>query len=91
MIKILNGSNKIKTTIPTMLGTGGTFIGTMDDVPEGVTYGKVSFVKMSEWNAKQNQLESGVNIKTINSQSILGSGDIVIVGGTGNSYFPGGW
>ena len=32
----------------------------------------------STWNAKQNALVSGTNIKTINSTSLLGSGDITI-------------
>ena len=33
------------------------------------------------WNAKQDALVSGTNIKTINSTSLLGSGNIVISGG----------
>ena len=37
------------------------------------------------WNAKQNTLVSGVNIKTINNQSLLGSGNITISGGGGGS------
>lgn len=36
----------------------------------------------SEINAKQNTLVSGTNIKTINNQSILGSGNITVEGGT---------
>jgi hypothetical protein len=32
----------------------------------------------STWNAKQDALVSGINIKTINSTSLLGSGDIAI-------------
>lgn len=40
---------------------------------------------------KQAVLVSGVNIKTINSNSILGSGDLTISGTGGNSYFPSGW
>ena len=35
-------------------------------------------------DAKQDTLVSGTNIKTINGQTILGSGDIVIQGGTGD-------
>ena len=35
-------------------------------------------------DAKQNTLVSGTNIKTINGQNILGSGDIEIQGGTGD-------
>lgn len=34
-------------------------------------------------NAKQNTLVSGTNIKTINNQSLLGSGNITISGGSG--------
>lgn len=34
---------------------------------------------------KQDQLKSGMNIKTINGESILGSGNIVISGGGGSS------
>jgi hypothetical protein len=34
----------------------------------------------STWNAKQDALVSGTNIKTINSTSLLGSGDITISG-----------
>ena len=44
----------------------------------------VSLVTTGEkytWNNKQDALVSGTNIKTINSQSLLGSGDIVIEGG----------
>lgn len=33
------------------------------------------------WNGKQDTLVSGTNIKTINNQSILGSGDLTIQGG----------
>jgi hypothetical protein len=38
------------------------------------------------WNNKQNELISGTNIKTINSESLLGSGNIDISGGTENSF-----
>ncbi len=37
----------------------------------------------STWNAKQDQLVSGTNIKTINGNSILGSGNLTISGGGG--------
>lgn len=41
----------------------------------------VSNATQQELNKKQNTLESGVNIKTINGQSLLGSGNITIEGG----------
>lgn len=37
---------------------------------------------ITAWNNKQALLVSGTNIKTINSESLLGSGNIVISGGT---------
>ena len=43
-----------------------------------------------ELENKQDVLTSGVNIKTINNQSILGKGNITIVGGEGSSTGGGG-
>lgn len=42
---------------------------------------------ITDWNAKQDALVSGTNIKTINNQSLLGSGNIDIQGGS--SEYPG--
>ncbi len=44
-------------------------------------------------DAKQATLVSGTTIKTINSESLLGSGDIAISGGgsTAKSFFMAGW
>lgn len=39
-------------------------------------------------DAKQDALVSGTNIKTVNGQSILGSGDLVIAGGGGGGLLP---
>ena len=39
------------------------------------------------WNAKQDALVSGTNIKTINGASIVGSGNIIVTGGGGGSGF----
>lgn len=41
----------------------------------------------TQLNGKQDTLVSGTNIKTINNQSILGSGDIEIQSGTNTLYF----
>ena len=40
-----------------------------------------TFATKTELNSKQNTLVSGTNIKTINGNSLLGSGDITITGG----------
>jgi len=39
----------------------------------------VSSTEKNTWNAKQDALVSGVNIKTVNNESILGTGDISIL------------
>lgn len=41
----------------------------------------VSASNIADWNSKQPALVSGTNIKTINNQSILGSGDLSIAAG----------
>lgn len=41
------------------------------------------------WNGKQDVLVSGVNIKTINGNSLLGSGNIEIQGGSGSGITSG--
>ena len=43
----------------------------------------VSAEDKNTWNSKQDLLVSGTNIKTINNESLLGSGNIVIQGGGG--------
>ena len=53
-------------------------------VTESELSGK-NYATKTELSGKQNQLVSGSNIKTINGQSILGSGDIEIQGGSGGS------
>lgn len=45
------------------------------------TTDKTNFATIEQLNEKQNALISGENIKTINGNSILGSGDITITGG----------
>ena len=47
------------------------------------------YATKEEVNAKQDTLISGSNIKTINNQSLLGSGNIDIQGGSGSSYTAG--
>ena len=45
------------------------------------TTDKANFATIEQLNEKQNALISGQNIKTINGNSLLGSGDITITGG----------
>ena len=45
----------------------------------------VTATDKSNWNGKQDELVSGTNIKTINNESLLGSGNITIQGGSGST------
>ena len=58
--------------------TDGLFVG--KGTLENVITGK-GLVNTTDLATKQDTLVSGTNIKTINSQSLLGSGDITITGG----------
>lgn len=48
----------------------------------------VSDVEKAAWNAKQDTLVSGTNLKTINGESLLGGGDLVVAGGGGGRGGP---
>jgi hypothetical protein len=48
------------------------------NIQQNANFRLVTDVMISAWNAKQNQLISGQNIKTINGQSPLGPGDISV-------------
>ena len=52
----------------------------------GITYDIQDNDAQNALLTKQDALVSGVNIKTINSESLLGSGNIVIEGGTEDAY-----
>jgi hypothetical protein len=65
--------------------TGSSSITTLGMIANGIwngtAIGDAYISSASTWNAKQNALVSGTNIKTVNSQSLLGSGDIAISSG----------
>lgn len=47
----------------------------------------VNYATISQVNEKQDTLVSGTNIKTINGESLLGGGDIIITSGVSNEDF----
>ena len=53
----------------------------LKDLSDDSTHRLVTDTEKSTWNGKQNTLVSGTNIKTVNNQSLLGSGNISISGG----------
>ena len=53
----------------------------LSDLSDDSTHRLVTDTEKATWNGKQDALVSGTNIKTINNESILGSGNITIQGG----------
>ena len=97
----MNGSDVTVTSGVANLGTVVTDISGKQDVIDSShkldadlvddTTSANKFVTASDkstWSGKQDALVSGTNIKTINNESILGSGNITIQGG-GSSYTAG--
>lgn len=62
---------------------------TIPDVSNFITSGDAQTQINNSISGKQDTLISGTNIKTVNNQSILGSGNITIEGGTGETYTAG--
>lgn len=50
----------------------------LSDLSDDATHRLVTDSEKSTWNGKQDMLISGINIKTVNSQTLLGSGDVEI-------------
>lgn len=71
---ISNSSGKVAVSAVT-----STELGYLDGVTSAI---------QTQLNNKQATLVSGTNIKTINNQSILGSGNITISGGASGDYLP---
>ena len=53
----------------------------LSDLSDDTTHRLVTDTEKTTWSGKQDALVSGTNIKTINNNSILGSGNITISGG----------
>ena len=47
----------------------------------------ISQTDIDNWDAKQDELVSGTNIKTVNNESLLGSGNIDISGGSSTTFY----
>ena len=61
-------------------GSSGGITTETDPIFASSPAGSITTSDVAKWNAKQEALVSGTNIKTINGQDILGEGDIVIEG-----------
>ena len=77
--------DKAYVLVPTELSELNNDVGylTSETDPTVPSYVKsISIADINSWNNKQNALVSGTTIKTINGNSLLGSGNITISGGT---------
>ena len=57
----------------------------LSDLSDDTTHRLVTDTEKTTWSGKQDALVSGTNIKTINNNSLLGSGNITISGGGGST------
>lgn len=73
--------NKIKVYVNNMVATGGVEVIETDPVFVASVAHSITQSMIDGWNGKQAALVSGTNIKTVNGNSLLGSGDITIEGG----------
>lgn len=60
-------------------------INDLNDIRTGAALGATAIQTHQDISGKQDVLVSGTNIKTINNQSLLGEGNIVIEGGSGSA------
>lgn len=94
---ILGSGNIVITSATQTQYSAGTNINIQDyvisvtgiDVSNFITSGDAQTQINNSISGKQDTLVSGTNIKTVNNQSILGSGNITIEGGTGETYTAG--
>lgn len=88
---LVSGTN-IKTVNNTsLLGSGNISVGGISSESDPVftnspAYG-ITDTDIDNWDGKQDALVSGTNIKTINNESLLGSGNISISGGSQTTWW----
>lgn len=86
---ITNKVNTIEQSITDLSGTIPTKVSDLTNDSGYITNAALTdLATKEEVSAKQDTLVSGTNIKTINGNSILGAGNIVIEGGGGDSPTP---
>lgn len=73
--KLINQNNKLDYSY---LSNTPTIPDELSDLSDDTTHRLVTDTEKSTWGGKQDALVSGTNIKTINNNSILGSGDLTI-------------
>lgn len=54
-----------------------------DNSTQDINDARIASTDITQWNGKQDTLVSGTNIKTVNNESLLGSGNISVVGTPG--------
>ena len=79
---LVSGTNIKTINNQSILGSGNIDVGgigtEVDPVFEASVAATINQTDINYWTSKQDELESGVNIKTINGYPILGPGDLII-------------
>ena len=78
-------ASNIPTKTSDLTNDSGYITSETDPVFNASVAKNITSTDITNWNNKQAALVSGTNIKTINNESILGSGNINIQGGSGSS------
>ena len=55
-----------------------------DNTTQDINDARIASTDITQWNGKQDTLVSGTNIKTVNNESLLGSGNLSITGEPGD-------
>ena len=80
-IKTINNTSLLGSGNITISGGGGGITSEEDPIFSASAASGITSSDISNWNGKQTALVSGTNIKTINNQSLRGSGNIDVSGG----------
>lgn len=75
----------VPTNVSAFTNDAGYLTSETDPVFTASASAGITSTDISNWDAKQEALVSGTNIKTINNQSLLGSGNITIQSGGGGT------
>lgn len=70
--------DKVKALVASSVSGKQDVIDDLAAIRSGAAKGETALQSHQDISGKQDVLESGTNIKTINGQSVLGSGDITI-------------
>jgi hypothetical protein len=87
VVPVADTITSVFTRTGAVVATSGDY--SLDQITQSASYRTVTDTEKGTWNGKQDALVNTTNIKSINGESILGSGNLTIAGAVGAStaYF----